>query len=76
MPSTSATERSRHSTSRVLALYRVPWQSGHGAYTLGRNSSSTITLPSPSHVGQRPPTTLNENRPALYPRSLASSVAA
>ena len=66
----------RYVTSSVFALYRDPWHVGHGAYTLGRNSSSTITNPSPSHVSHRPLATLNENRPASYFRACAALVAA
>ncbi|CPU65691.1 Uncharacterised protein [Mycobacteroides abscessus] len=33
-------------------------------------------MPSPEHASQRPPLTLNENRPGVYPRTLASVVSA
>ena len=39
-------------------------KSGQGVYTLGMNSSSTITKPSPSQCSHRPLATLKEKRPA------------
>jgi hypothetical protein len=63
-PSTSAMVLPRSVTFSVCGLKREPWQVGHGAYTLGMNSSSTLTKPSPSQAGQRPLATLNEKRPA------------
>src|SRR6476661_8115878 len=66
----------RYSISKVLALYRAPWQVGQGAYTLGRNRSSTITNPSPWQCSHRPLATLNENLPASYRLDLASFVEA
>ena len=49
---------------RVVHQVGLPWHWGHGAYTLGMNSSSTDTEPSPSQVAQRPLGRLNEKRPA------------
>src|SRR6476619_8635822 len=62
-PSTSAIFLSLYLISNVFALYRVPPQTGQGAYTLGRKSSSTITKPSPSQFSHLPFPTLKENRP-------------
>src|SRR6185437_8343832 len=74
--STSAMLLSRSFTSSVFSLKRDPWQVGHGLYTLGRNSNSTETKPSPEQVSQRPFATLKEKRPASYLRDRASFVAA
>ena len=57
-----------HSTSdwvdkvQLINGYSHDW---FASKTLGRNSSSTLTKPSPSHVGQRPWATLKEKRPGV-----------
>jgi len=47
----------------VSVLYLAPWQTSHGTYTSGRNCISILIVPSPEQASQRPPLTLNENRP-------------
>ncbi|COV08091.1 Uncharacterised protein [Mycobacterium tuberculosis] len=44
-------------------MYRAPWQTSHGTYTSGRKFISILMVPSPVQASQRPPLTLNENRP-------------
>ena len=43
---------------------------------VGRKFISILMVPSPEQLSQRPPLTLNENRPGWYPRILASVVSA
>ena len=52
-------------TSRVSRLYRFPWHASHFTCTSGRKFISMTRTPAPWHVSQRPPFTLNENRPDL-----------
>src|ERR1039458_441283 len=59
-------------TSRILAWYRVPLQSSQGSSTSARNCISTVTVPSPSQVLQRPPGTLKEKCPGVSESRLAS----
>ena len=49
--------------SSVSRLYRAPLHTSHGTYTSGRKCISILIVPSPAHASQRPPFTLNENRP-------------
>ena len=61
-------------TASVSGLYLLPLQSLQRTYTLGRKFISMVCTPAPRQVSQRPPFTLNENRPALNPLILASGV--
>ena len=63
MWSTSATVLPLKCTSSVSRLYRAEWHTSHGTYTSGRKFISIFNVPSPEHASQRPPLTLNENRP-------------
>src|ERR1039457_365414 len=58
--------------SRFFAWYRLPLQPSQGNSTSARNCISTVTVPSPSHVLQRPPGTLNEKCPGVSDRRLDS----
>src|SRR3989338_1763315 len=63
-------------TSSVSFIKRLPLQTSHVTYTVGKKCISTATRPLPSHASQRPPLRLNENRLGLHPRARASSVIA
>src|SRR3989338_389302 len=69
--STSAIFFSLYTTSSVSLLYLFPKQSSHCTYTSGKKFISILITPSPKHFSHLPPSTLNENRPALYPRAFA-----
>src|SRR5205085_10249434 len=56
-------------TCRVSRLYLRPRQRSHVTYTSGRKFISMRFSPSPWQASHRPPFTLNENLPGLYPRS-------
>ena len=47
--------------------YRLPRQPGHGMSTSGRNCTSRLISPVPSHTGQRSFPVLYEKSPALKP---------
>src|SRR3989338_4661464 len=47
-----------------------------GTHTAGKNCISIFSSPCPSQFSQRPPFTLNEKRPIVYPRCLLSLVLA
>ena len=66
-PKISAMDFPRYFTSRVSRLYRLPSQISHVTYTSGKKFISILIIPSPWQDSQRPPFTLNENRPGLYP---------
>ena len=74
MSSTSQIFLPLYLTSKVSRLYRLPLQTSQGTYTSGRKFISILMRPSPEQASQRPPRTLKENRPELYPRALASGV--
>src|SRR5687767_2261244 len=77
MSSTSAIDDlSLNSTCNVSRLKRLPWQTSHGTYTSGKNCISIRSSPCPWHASQRPPCTLKENLPGLYPRILLSGSSA
>src|SRR6187402_2619361 len=76
MSSTSLMDLPLNRTSNVSRLYRLPLQVSHGTYTSGKNSISIRRSPAPSHVSHRPPFTLKENLPVLYPRIFASGICA
>ena len=61
-------------TARVSGLYLFPPHCGHVTFTDGRKFISITLIPAPLHSSHRPPLTLNENRPDLKPRILASGV--
>ena len=58
--------------SRVSRLYLFPLQTSHSTYTSGKKCISYVITPSPSQASHRPPFTLKENLPGLYPRDLDS----
>ncbi len=64
----------RYLISSVSRLKRVPRHTSHSTKTSGRKCISIFLTPWPLHTSQRPPFTLNEKRPLLYPRALASLV--
>src|SRR5438552_3168925 len=70
--STSGLARPLYLTSAVSRLYRRPLHTSHVTYTSGRKCISILIWPSPAQFSHRPPRTLNENRPGLYPRTRAS----
>src|SRR5690554_3443434 len=74
--STSAIDFPLKRTSNVSRLYRLPWHTSHGTITSGKKFISMVLYPLPLHFSQRPPFTLNENRPGLYARILASGMPA
>ena len=49
---------------------------GETTYTSGKKCISIFIMPSPSQFSHLPPATLNENLPAVKPRSFASGVCA
>src|SRR5690606_38390273 len=55
---------------------RDPRLNSQGTKSSSRKFISILIVPSPAHASQRPPLTLNENRPGPYPRTFASSVSA
>src|SRR3989344_4200419 len=61
-------------TSRVSFSKRLPRHTSQVTYTVGRKCISTAIVPLPWQVSQRPPFTLNENRPGPHPRKRASTV--
>src|SRR3989338_2694965 len=63
-------------TSNVSFINRLPSQTSHGTYTVGKKCISTAISPFPWQASHRPPFTLKEKRLALYPLTLASSVSA
>jgi hypothetical protein len=70
MASTSATLCPRTRSSSTSSRNRRPLQSGHVKLTSARNCISTVSKPSPSHVGQRPPSTLKRERARRVPALL------
>src|SRR3989338_7600263 len=63
-------------TSSVSFIKRLPSQTSHGTYTVGRKCISTAISPFPWQASHRPPLTLKENRLAFQPRTRASAVSA
>ena len=57
---------------RVSALNRFPSQVSQGIWTSLKNCISMVFSPAPLQSSHRPPLTLKENRPLLYPRILDS----
>ena len=57
---------------RVSRVNRFPSQTGQVTQTSARKSISSRFEPFPWQASHRPPATLKLNRPALYPRDLAS----
>src|SRR6202035_4735799 len=55
-------------------LYLLPLHFSQCTYTSGRKFISMTRIPAPSQTSQRPLFTLNENRPAVYPRIFASGI--
>ena len=62
-------------TASVSFLYLRPRHSLQTTFTEGRKFISMTLMPAPLHSSHLPPGTLNENLPALNPRTLASGVA-
>src|SRR3989338_6698232 len=60
-------------TSSVSFMNRFPLHTSQVTYTVGKKCISTATSPFPWHASQRPPFTLNENRPGPQPRARDSS---
>src|SRR4030095_14616381 len=72
--STSLIDLPLYLISSVSRLYLLPLHFSQGTYTSGKKFISITRIPPPSHTSQRPLFTLNENRPALYPRIFASGI--
>ncbi len=64
------------STDSAFFPYRVPWQAGQAFSTSGRNCTSRLVVPVPSHSGHLRLPVLYEKGPALKPCSLAYAVSA
>src|ERR1700680_2807941 len=60
--------------SSVSLLYLFPLQVSQFTYTSERKFISIFRKPAPKQVLQRPPTTLKENLPGLYPLIFASGI--
>src|ERR1041385_3895340 len=65
-----------HFTASVSGVNRWPAHVSQCTVTSGRKLISILFRPWPSHSGQRPSATLNENRLGPYPRILASGTLA
>src|SRR3989344_5342404 len=63
-------------TSSVSFINRLPLQTSHGTYTVGRKCISTSMSPFPEQVSHLPPLTLKENLFDFHPRTRASAVSA
>ena len=63
----SAIDLSLYFISNVSLLYLFPLQISHSTYTSAKKCISIFLTPSPSQFSHRPPLTLNENLPGLYP---------
>src|SRR5215217_6358617 len=70
--STSLIDFPLYLISSVSRLYLLPLHFSQCTYTSGKKFISITRIPPPSHTSQRPLFTLNEKRPALYPRIFAS----
>src|SRR5438552_316089 len=57
---------------RIAGVDEPPPHTSQGTNTSGRKCISIWMIPCPWHASQRPPLTLNEKRPALYPLIRAS----
>src|SRR4051812_42508844 len=76
MFSTSLMDFPLYLTSSVSRLYRFPLHVSQVTYTSGRKFISMVFTPAPPQLSQRPPFTLNENLPGLYPLIFDSGIIA
>src|SRR5262249_42357136 len=72
----SRIDNPRHFTASTFSVKRRPPHASHGTVTSARKCISSVTVPCPRHVSQRPPATLNEKAPAASSSPRPSSVRA